>query len=234
MICKADLHIHSCLSPCGSLEMSPSLIARQAFEKGLQAAALTDHNSALNCRAFAECCRQYNILPIYGLEVTSSEEAHIVCLFETIDAAETFGEIIYAALPDIPNNPEKFGDQVYVDAEDNILGEVDKHLVTAVEMNLDEIYEAVAGLAGMFIPAHIDKPLFSIPSQLGFLPDMKYTALETTSIPCPIDTADKPLIMNSDAHYPDDIAGRTSLYEVDEVSYQGIRTAIINKRIDFI
>ena len=170
--------------------MSPSAIAKRAAAAGLDAAALTDHNSALNCRAFKSCCEELNILPVFGIEVTSIEEAHIVCLFETLGQAEELGRIIYGRLPDIPNSPEKFGDQVYVDQDDNILGEVDKYLVTATDIGLDELFGLVADLNGLFIPAHIDRPVFSIPSQLGFLPEMDYSALETTQLPCPVKTGD--------------------------------------------
>ena len=223
---KADLHIHSCLSPCGDLFMSPALIAEKAAAAGLAAAAVTDHNSALNCRAFETCCRRRGILPVFGMEVTSIEEAHVLCLFGSPDPAEELGRLVYERLPDIPNIPEKFGDQVFVDADENILGEVDKYLVSAAEISLDELLETVHGLGGLFIPAHIDKPVFSIPSQLGFLPDMDYDALETTTIPCPVETSGHVLIRNSDAHYPDDIAGRYTVYRTDDLSFDSIRKAL--------
>ncbi len=199
--------------------------------RGLDSAAITDHNSALNCRAFAACCRKLGILPIFGIEVTSIEEAHVLCLFENVEQAETLGGIIYEKLPDIPNIPEKFGDQVYVDEEENILGEVDKYLVSAADISLDELLLIVRELNGLFIPAHIDKPVFSIPSQLGFLPEMDYDALETTVIPCPVQTGDWTLIQNSDAHYLEDIGKRYTIYDTKSVSFPGIRTAIHTKNI---
>ena len=134
-------------------------------------------------------------------------------------------------LPDIPNRPEKFGDQVYVDEDENILGEVDKYLVSAADISLDELFELTSKLGGMFIPAHIDKPVFSIPSQLGFLPQMAYTALETTTIPCQIDTGNHNLIKNSDAHYLDDIAKRISEYEIDNLSFSELKKSILKGNI---
>ncbi len=213
--------------------MSPSGIARQAKRAGLDAAALTDHNSALNCRTFETCCRELGILPLFGIEASTIEEAHVLCLFESVEQAEELGKIIYDKLPGIINQPEKFGDQVFVDADENILGEVGKFLTSAAEISLDELFETVDMLGGMFIPAHIDRPVFSIPSQLGFLPDMKYTALETTVMPCPVKTADTPLLMNSDAHYPGDIACRYSILEAETLSFNAIRNAIRNNRISF-
>ena len=214
--------------------MSPALIAAKAAEAGLGTAALTDHNSALNCRAFETCCRRLGITPVFGIEATTSEEAHILCLFETVEAAEELGQYIYKLLPDIPNNPDKFGDQVYVDADENILGEVEKYLVSAADITIDKLFEQVTSAGGLFIPAHIDKPVFSIPSQLGFLPPMPYSALETTVLPCPVETGDHSLIMNSDAHYPDDIAKRSTLYEVSAADFTELASAAADAaRISF-
>lgn len=211
--------------------MSPSAIAEAAAGKGLDAIALTDHNSALNGRAFEQCCRDRGILPVFGIEVTSLEEAHILCLFETYEQAEELGRIIYERLPDIPNNPEKFGDQVYVDAEDNISGEVGKYLISAAEIDLDELLDITLNLKGLFIPAHIDKPVFSIPSQLGFLPDMEYSAVESVALPCPVETGETPVIQNSDAHYIEDIGKRFTIYRSDELSFKGLEKSIKNRNI---
>ncbi len=208
--------------------MSPAAIAEKLAELKIDAAAITDHNSALNCRAFGSCCREFGILPLYGIEVTSIEEAHILCLFETAEQAEKLGSIIYERLPDIPNKPEKFGDQVYVDENENIIGEVEKYLVSAAEISIDDLFKLVTEDDGLFIPAHIDKPVFSIPSQLGFLPPIHYSALETVTLPCPVETAEHTLIQNSDAHYPDDIGCRYTVYEADSVSFNSIRNAIKN------
>jgi PHP family Zn ribbon phosphoesterase len=230
---KADLHIHSCLSPCGSLEMSPSAIARRAAEAGIGAAAVTDHNSALNCAVFGECCREAGILPIYGIEVTTLEEAHVLCLFATAEQAESLGRTVYEALPEVPCLPQKFGDQVYVDKEDNILGEVRKYLISAAEISLEQLFKMTTSAGGMFIPAHIDKPVFSVPSQLGFLPKMDYTALESTGIPCPVDTGLWPVIQSSDAHYLEDIGKRTILLDTEEFSFRSIKAAVENRHFDF-
>jgi PHP family Zn ribbon phosphoesterase len=211
--------------------MSPAALAARASELGLDVIAITDHNSALNCRAFDKCCKDLGILPVFGIEVTSIEEAHVICLFETADQAEELGRLIYDKLPPILNKPEKFGDQVYVDSEDNILGEVEKYLVSAAEISLDELCALVHKLEGLYIPAHIDKPLFSIPSQLGFLPQMDYDALETTVIPCPVDTGSYPIIQNSDAHYLGDIGKRCCVYEAQSRDFSSISRAIMQKKI---
>ena len=229
MLVKADLHIHSCLSPCGDLVMSPSAIVVRALDLGLNLIAITDHNSALNLPALKELCQKHKLSCVYGLEACTQEEAHILCLFETLEQALKLGETLYPLLPDIPNRPEKTGDQVYVNADEEILGEVEKYLVTAAAISLEKLLMLVHDSGGLFIPAHIDKPVFSIPSQLGFLPPLPYDALESVKLPCPVDTLGHPVIQNSDAHYIDDIGNRTTTYEMKEPGFAGLVEAIKNK-----
>lgn len=209
----ADLHNHSCLSPCGSLEMSPRLIAARARERGISLLALTDHNSSLNCPAFAAACAAEGILPLFGMEATVREEAHVLCLFGDLEAALAFSAAWYDLMPPFPNDAQKLGDQVYVDEDENILGEVDKYLGVAAEVSLDELGPMVAGCGGLVIPAHIDRPAFSLTSQLGFIPDGPWAALECVRIPSAADTRDYPLTTSSDAHYPEHVGRRP--FELD-------------------
>jgi hypothetical protein len=170
MIYKADLHLHSCLSPCGSLDMSPRAIVERAVEIGINCLALTDHNSARNCAAMAKLCEREGILFFPGLEVTTAEEAHIVCLFGSVDAAMELGNMVYESLPALKYNFEKFGDQVVVNEDDEVVDMIeDKYLVMACGYTIDDLREEVARLGGLFIAAHVDKPCFSVVSQLGLL-----------------------------------------------------------------
>lgn len=228
---RADCHIHSCLSPCGDLESSPAAIVERAVARGLDLIALTDHNSALNCPTFAEVAREAGIAALYGIEATTREEVHALCLFETVDAALALGETLYEALPDIPVVPERFGDQVYVDAEDMILGEVQKHLIYAADYSIDELLEMVTAAGGLFIPAHIDRPANSIFSQLGFLPDAAYSAVEVTRWPCTLDTHGLPVISDSDAHFLDGIGMRSFTFEAARPSFAGLAAALEARRV---
>lgn len=206
---RCDLHIHSCLSPCGSLEMSPSEIVKIARERGLDVIAIADHNSALNSPAIEVLCRDVDITPIFAIEATSSEEFHSLCLFSDSQTAVQFGRELYEALISRSNIPEKFGDQVFVDENDEILGELDKYLTGgALPYSSDKLLKMVHNRGGLFIPAHIDRAAFSISSQLGFLPPDPYDALEITIYPTPLNTGLTPLICGSDAHYPEDIGKR--------------------------
>jgi hypothetical protein len=117
----ADLHIHSTLSPCAALEMSPAAIVRRARELGLDAIAVTDHNSMANAFIAAAIGEQEGLRVFFGLEAQTREDVHVLCLFQDHDQAERFDECIYGLLPNVQNNPEYFGDQVVVDAQDNIV-----------------------------------------------------------------------------------------------------------------
>lgn len=219
MIIKCDFHIHSCVSPCGDLSMSPSYIAELLEEKGVQLAALTDHNTALNCPAFAIACMKHGIAALYGMEVQTQEEVHVLSLFSDLQTALDFSDEVYDQLPPIMNDPEKTGDQVYVDENEDILGEVDKYLITSTAFSVDDLEKRIHQLGGLCIPAHVDRPAFSLSSQLGFIPEGNYDALEVTRIPpmvadpftgkqVPLGTLGYHLTTSSDSHYPEHIARR--------------------------
>ena len=175
---KADLHLHSCLSPCGSLESSPATISTTAQKIGLDLIALTDHNSTLNCPAFAENCRRIGISALFGMEATTAEEAHCLCLFGDLEAAMAFGEMVFAQLNMVINDPEQWGDQIQVNADEEIEAEIETLLVSATTLSLEELEQLSHAHGGLFIPAHVDRPAFSLMSQLGFVPPGNYDALE--------------------------------------------------------
>ncbi|MFP4417117.1 MAG: PHP domain-containing protein [Chitinispirillaceae bacterium] len=206
---KADLHIHSCLSPCGSLEMSPSAIVSEAKSKGLNAVALTDHNCARNAPVFARLCERNGLRWLVGMEITSLEEAHVLALFDSCDDCMILDQIIYEHLPDVKNKPEKWGDQVVVNEWDEIEQEVEKYLGTATDLPVDELISIIHHYNGLAIPSHIDKPVFSIVSQLGFLPPQFYDAIEISAHDSWRQLQKRfgsfPYITASDSHYLDTI-----------------------------
>jgi len=214
----ADLHNHSCLSPCGSLDLSPQILAETAAAKGVELLALTDHNTSLNCPAFAVHAKRLGIIPFFGAEVTTMEEVHILVLFSALDPALAFGDYIYSIITPFPNNPEKTGDQVYVDENENIEGELEYYLSSAAQIGLDELGPKAAEYGGIVIPAHVDRPAFSLSSQLGAIVKGPWSALECVRIPpllemgnpsSPLlDTLGFPLISGSDAHYTEHVGRR--------------------------
>jgi hypothetical protein len=221
----ADLHNHSCLSPCGSLDLSPRYLVELGAARGLKVMALTDHNSSLNCPAFAGLCPQYGVIPLFGMEATTSEEIHALCLFGTLEASLAFSEYAYSILVPFPNDPEKTGDQVYVDADDNIEGEVGYYLVNPLDLSIDAIGAKAAAYGGLVIPAHVDRPAFSMSSQLGVVVKGPWAALECTRIPptlngAPLDTFGYPLTTSSDAHYPEHVARRPFMLDISAEELQ--------------
>lgn len=222
MIIKADLHLHSCLSPCGDLSMSPSLIVSHLKQKNIRLAALTDHNSCLNNPAFASLCKKEKILCLYGMEAQTAEEIHMLCLFSSLEKALDFGSYIYELLPPFMNIPEKTGDQVYVDEEENILGEVEKYLITSADISIDDLTAEVHNRGGLCIPAHVDRPSFSLSSQFGSITQGKWDAIEVVRLERdpPLNTLNYPVIFSSDAHYPEHIGRRYTELEVDEKAIQ--------------
>jgi hypothetical protein len=204
----ADLHNHSCLSPCGSLDLSPRVLVSTAAAKGVQVLALTDHNSSLNCPAFAKLCYAYKIIPVFGMEATTQEEIHILCLFTQLEPALDFSQYAYTLLLPFPNKPDEGGDQVYVDEYDNIEGEVEYFLPSALDISIEDIGGLVARYGGIVIPAHVDRAAFSMTSQFGVITPGPWAALECVKLPPVVNTLGFPLTTSSDAHYPEHVARR--------------------------
>ena len=238
MYVACDLHNHSCLSPCGSLEQSPAVLARLARERGLGLVALTDHNSALNAPAFAKCAAREGIKALYGMEATSAEEVHVLCLFASVEAALEFGRFLEGRLPRLAYDPDKLGDQVVVDADENVLDLPRLYFGAALDLEYGELCGAAAERGALVIPAHIDRPMFGAISQLGFLPDGPYAAVEAVR-PLPEGAASGyTVITGSDAHYPEHVARRPFGLELPAgwdaggaVDLEAVRAALAGGRV---
>ena len=174
-----DLHIHSCLSPCAEDDATPANIAGMAALNGLQIVALTDHNTTRNCPAFFQAAKSYGLIPIAGMELTTSEDVHIICLFPTLDAASAFQDIVDARRIRIKNKPAIFGHQYVMDVEDTILEEEADLLINATTISIEEAFEFAAQCSGVAYPAHIDRTSNGMVSVLGGFPsDPPFTAFE--------------------------------------------------------
>ena len=231
-----DLHIHSALSPCADKEMTPNNIVNMAIVKGLDAIALTDHNSGANLQAVSNCAKNSGLLFIPGMEVETSEEVHLICIFIDVENALEMQRYVYDALPDIKNRDDIFGNQFILDENDHIIGEEDRMLITATSLNTNEVFLLVQQLGGAVIPAHVDRSSYSMISNLGMIPeDLEIKHLEI-SRNCDkyAFRASKPeldrfsLIKSSDAHYLGDILERESFLELKELNPQAIIDAIRN------
>lgn len=165
-----DLHLHTCLSPCGDPEMTPPNLVQMALLGGLEVIAVTDHNSTRNVGAVLAAARGTPLRVIPGVEVTTAEDIHAVCLFPTVEAAQAAGAELETLLPPIPNRSDIFGHQWVMDAGERVAGEVERLLLSATTLSIDRLPDWAAGYGGLCWPAHIDRGSYSILSVLGMLP----------------------------------------------------------------
>ena len=176
-----DLHIHTCLSPCATLDMTPGKIIQEACEKKLAIIAITDHNSAENTPAVIAAARETDLCVIPGIEVTSSEEAHIVGLFEGIEGALSMQELVYQNLQPGENDERSFGIQVVANEFDEVEGINKRLLIGATTLPVEEVVAGIHDRQGLAVAAHIDRDSFSLVNQLGFIPEgLNLDALEIT------------------------------------------------------
>jgi 3',5'-nucleoside bisphosphate phosphatase len=231
---RADLHIHSVLSPCGSLEMSPGNIIQSALKAQLDIIAITDHNSTRQVSIVKKVAENSGVFVVGGAEVNTAEEVHCLALFETDEQLADFQEYLDQHLPPVKNDPDRFGYQVLVDEFENVVEEEDRLLIIALDAGIVDVERKVHSLGGLFIPAHIDRPFNGIISQLGFVPkDLKADAFGLTrrahlfewenyfKLP-----ANPVFLRNSDAHRPEDIGKQISIFEMKEISFREIVKAL--------
>lgn len=231
-----DFHIHSCLSPCADNDMTPSNIAGMATLAGVQIMALTDHNTVKNCPAFFKAAKQNGIIPIAGMELTTAEDIHAVCLFETLEEAMTFDEEIEKHRILIKNRTDIFGDQLIMDEEDNVIGTDEYLLSNATDISIDGVLKLVESFNGVCYPAHVDRTSNGIIATLGDFPPSpkfkiaefhdkakieeyreKYTELQS-----------KRVLISSDAHYLWDIRDADDFIEIDDEPYS---SDLVRKRL---
>jgi PHP family Zn ribbon phosphoesterase len=235
---RTDLHIHTLLSPCGDLEMSPTNIVSLAKMRGLNIIGITDHNSTKQCEIVWKLAQNSDLIVIPGCEVTSREEVHCLSLFEDFDALEVFQNYLDQHLTIVPNNTDLFGYQLVVDEKDNILEEIENYLGTSLDVSIEEVERKVHELSGIFIPAHIDRPRNSLFSQLGFIPtELKIDALQISKLAEEKNIREKyrinpeiTLVKFSDTHFPGDLGKTYTIFEMEEPTFSEIRKAL--KRAD--
>ncbi|MDK2918014.1 MAG: 3,5-nucleoside bisphosphate phosphatase [Candidatus Petromonas sp.] len=217
-----DFHIHTALSPCGDRDMTPNNIVNMATIKGLDAIAITDHNTVRNCLPCVEVAKKTDLTVIPGMEIQTKEEVHLLCMFRNIETAILFEKAIDSHMIKLQNNPKFFGKQLIFDKYDNVIGEEKRLLSSSVNMSINEVFHTLSDMGGIVIPAHIDKKAYSIISNLGFMPmDLGITTVEFSK-GCNKEKFIKSnnyikkyrIIRNSDAHYLGDISERTNYLNV--------------------
>ncbi|MEA3462890.1 MAG: PHP domain-containing protein, partial [Bacteroidota bacterium] len=220
---RADLHIHTVLSPCGDLEMSPGNIVEKAAEKGLDIIAVTDHNHCGHARLTRELGARKGIWVVYGAEINTREEVHCLTFFDTDEQLSTFQQALEQHYLRMPNDILRFGDQVIVDEQEKIVEEIGHSLYPGLSWSIEEVAAVVHKLGGLFVPAHVDRFMNGLYAQLGFFPD----DLEADAVEIGRRTSRKAarkeypelrahtLIQNSDAHFINDIGRAGNNYAME-------------------
>ena len=232
-----DFHVHSCLSPCGDADNTPNNIAGMAYLNGVGIMALTDHNSCRNCPAFFVAAKRYGIVPIAGMELTTAEDIHVVCLFETLEDALAFNDEVDARRVRVRNREEIFGEQLILDGEDNVIGHEEDLLINATTISLDEAPQIVEGYRGICYPAHIDRPangaieiLGDFPHYVGFRMAELHDRENADEYVRRYGLEDIRLLFSSDAHYLHQLrdGDENDSIEIDDEPYS---SALVRKRL---
>ena len=229
---RYDLHMHSCLSPCGDMDMTPCNIAGMAHLCELDLAALTDHNTTDNCPAFFEACGEYGIVPIAGMELTTAEDVHLLCIFETLEDAMAFGNEIKTHRMKIKNRVEIFGEQPIMNAQDEKIGEDPYFLPAATDLDLAAAAKLVEAYNGVCWPAHIDRDANGLLAVLGFFPPEPVFRIAELRDRENRELADgRAIVTCSDAHRLWEIgeAGGSLTLDTDAVDPESVRHALFCK-----
>jgi len=230
---RADLHVHTCLSPCGDLEMSPIKITRQARERGIEIIAICDHNSLENAPAVMRAAKGLGPVVLPGMELCTKEEVHVLALFGRLSDAEAMQSIAYNHLSG-RNDPAAFGLQVVSNERDEVLGFQDRLLIGALDLDLEEIVQDIHRLGGIAVASHIDRESFSVISQLGFIPaSVFFDALEVSGNISRAEAGKRfaayeryTFLRNSDAHFLEDVGKNTSTYLLERPTFEEVCKAL--------
>ena len=227
---KYDLHIHSCLSPCGDNDMTPYNLTNMAKICGCDIIALTDHNTCLNCESAMKAGENIGLTVVPGMELCTSEEIHCICLFPELKNALSFSDYVKSTLPPIKNKEKIFGNQYIMNEADGILSSFDLLLTTASGISIESLDSLMKDYGGLWYPAHIDRNSYSVISALGDFPD----SLETSVFELTYDadeklyrekypaTKNKKLIRSSDAHYLENLMTEKMEIETEDNSIKGL------------
>ena len=233
---RAELHLHTVLSPCAEVEMIPPLIVQEALARKIDIIAITDHNASANILAVQTAAVGTPLVVLPGMELQTSEEVHSLCIFETLSQAETFQTIVSRALPPIQNRPEHFGEQFVVDETGDFVRREEQLLIVSANLTLTQAWHYVNELGGIFIPAHVNRKAFGLLENLGFVPrDIPIQTVEISRHLLSRDAVSKfpqlsgyQLIKGGDAHRLDEIAGFNEFW-LSSPTFSELKKAITGK-----
>lgn len=234
---NADLHIHSCLSPCADLTMSPKRIVEMALKKGLNVIAVCDHNSAENTHAALKCAHNTALTVLPGMEITTVEEVHVIGIFPSRAAILSMQDAVYANLAPGENKDDLFGEQIVANEFDEVEAYNHRLLIGATNLSIDAVVDKIHDLGGLAIASHVDREAYSIIGQLGFIPEgLSLDALEISPMVTYDEAArripqlgDYAVVRCSDAHQLEDIGQSTTKFWIEEPSIDEIQKAFLRR-----
>lgn len=232
---RADLHVHTVLSPCANIEMLPPLIIAEAMSLGINLIAITDHNATANISSVQKSALQSNITVLPGMELQTKEEVHVICLFDTLDQVRELQKLVDQKLPPIKNNPDYFGTQLVVDENGDFIEIEERLLITSADVSIEEAFLKVQELEGILVPAHINRKANGLIEILGFVPsDLPFPALEISRHVSPEIAYEKfpqikgyNLIQNGDVHRLNEFIG-TTYFTIEKPVIKEIKQALQN------
>jgi len=235
---SADLHVHTCLSPCGDDLATPKAIVQVALERGLGIIGISDHNSAENVKAAIAAAGSLPLTVLPGMEVSSVEEVHLLSFFADLETALRAQEFVYGHLQPGENNELLFGYQYIVDEEDYVLGESKRLLIGSTDLSVDQIVSAVHGLEGVCIASHVDRDRYGLLYQLGFIPEtLALDAVEITSDMTVSEVEEKfgvkielPVIYSSDSHFAKDVGKNQTCFEIEAPTFSEVVMALRSEK----
>jgi predicted metal-dependent phosphoesterase TrpH len=237
-VIRIEFHVHTVLSPCAEVEMIPPLIVLETIDRGIDVIAITDHNSISNIEAVQKSACNTDLLVLAGLELTTKEDIHLLCIFDGLPKTKQFYSIVYPLMPATLNNPELFGEQFVVDETGEFIENEKRLLLSATNITINQAVDEVHRQGGLAIAAHIDRKSNGLLEVLGFPPEkVKFDAMEI-SMNINLDIAYKKypsiknqqLIQSGDAHRLNEIIGKNKLV-VEKKNFKEISEALHNKRL---
>lgn len=230
---RAELHVHTVLSPCAELEMLPPLIVQTALDQGIHWIAITDHNATANIAAVQKAALGTPLTIIPGIELQTREEVHNLCLFDTLEQAELFQNWVNQHLPDLENQPDYFGEQLVVDEAGDFIRREPRLLITSADLSIEQACQKVHQLDGIFIPAHVNRKAFGLLANLGLVPeDLNADALEISRHLKPSQALQQfpqlksfPLIQSGDVHRLEEFIG-VNQFNVEAPTIAELRKAL--------
>jgi len=233
-----DLHIHSALSPCAEVEMLPELIVMKAEMEGLDVVAVCDHNSAENAAACVEAAKGSAVRVLPGIECETREGVHVLGIFDRPEQAERMQEFVWSRLPDEPNRPEFFGQQLVVSADGEFVRCNPRLLAVSADAGIEEMCARIRELGGLALPSHVDKTFAGLIGVLGLLPEgLELEGVEISGALTPQEARRRypqldglGLVRSSDAHRLNEIGQGWTAAWLENRTVEEIRLALCGRK----